>query len=191
MSIDDAPYPGRHPTTWMRSRTHGSGRRSIRLRGLDYRGFGPYFVTICTQDRECLFGAVLDGGMHLNVIGRSVITAWERLPARFQFLRHDERIVMPNHLHGILVFLPCETPVPLGQVVRAFKSLSTIEVNRVTGRTGPLWQRGYYEHVIDAGEDLDRIRGYIRANPEAWPRDPIHRVGARDERARRQAAWAV
>jgi len=77
-------------------------RRSIRLRGYDYSQAGAYFVTICTQGRQCCFGDIVDGEMHLNDAGRMVWAEWHALPARFPGIALDEFVVMPNHLHGIM-----------------------------------------------------------------------------------------
>jgi len=79
------------------------GRRSIRLQGYDYAQAGAYFVTICTQDRECLFGEVVDGEMVLNAYGRVVATFWQRIPHHFARVELDEWVVMPNHVHGVIV----------------------------------------------------------------------------------------
>ena len=84
-------------------RAEGRNRRSSRLKGYDYAGAGAYFVTICAQNRECLFGEIVDGKMLLNDAGRMVETVWDQLPIRFPHLELDEFIVMPNHIHGILV----------------------------------------------------------------------------------------
>ena len=78
-------------------------RRSIRLQGYDYTQAGAYFVTICTQDRECLFGEVVAGEMVLNTYGRVVTTFWQRIPRHFAWVELDEWVVMPNHIHGIIV----------------------------------------------------------------------------------------
>jgi putative transposase len=89
-------------------------RRSIRLRGYNYSQEGPYFVTICIQNRECLFGEVADGEMRLNDAGKMVSDAWQRMLARFPHAGIDEFIVMPNHFHGILILSrrgePCVRP---------------------------------------------------------------------------------
>jgi REP element-mobilizing transposase RayT len=77
-------------------------RRSIRLKGWDYGADGAYFVTICTRDRDRLFGTVGDGEMHLNDDGRIVADTWRWLPTRYD-VDLDEWCVMPNHLHAILV----------------------------------------------------------------------------------------
>jgi putative transposase len=78
-------------------------RRSIRLKSYDYSRAGAYFVTICTHGRECLFGEVMDGAMRLNDAGQSVQAEWVRLPERFQTIELDEFVIMPNHLHGIIL----------------------------------------------------------------------------------------
>jgi putative transposase len=81
-------------------------RRSIRLRGYDYSRAGAYFVTICTKNRECLFGDVADGEMRMNDDGRMVQSAWEALPERYPGVGIDAWIVMPNHVHGIIILTP-------------------------------------------------------------------------------------
>jgi REP element-mobilizing transposase RayT len=78
-------------------------RRSIRLKGYDYTALGAYFVTICTQDRVHMFGEVVDGDMRLNPYGRVVDTYWSRVPRHFPHVTLDAWVVMPNHVHGIIV----------------------------------------------------------------------------------------
>jgi hypothetical protein len=77
-------------------------RRSIRLPGYDYSRNGGYFITICTQNRECLFGEIADGVMQLNDAGRTVSEEWTKTAA-IREIQLDEGVVMPNHFHGILV----------------------------------------------------------------------------------------
>lgn len=78
-------------------------RGSYRLNGYDYTLSGAYFVTICTYQRQCLFGKIHDGEMTLNDLGMTVQAYWQRLPQHFSKLTLDALVVMPNHLHGILV----------------------------------------------------------------------------------------
>ena len=77
-------------------------RRSIRLKGHDYTSPGTYFITICTHQRQCLFGEIVDGEMQLNEFGKWVDACWQRLPTHFPHLQLDRFVVMPNHIHGIL-----------------------------------------------------------------------------------------
>jgi REP element-mobilizing transposase RayT len=172
-------------------------RRSLRLKGYDYSQAGAYFVTICTQNRECTFGGVDDGELRLNDAGRVVWSVWDELPPRFPGLELDAFVVMPNHVHGIIVIvgaglaLPCQkgagymgkgaasgAPTVEG-AIRAFKSLPAVHVNRLTKRTGPLWQRNYYDHIIRDEDNLNSIRQYILDNPARWAEDENHpnRIG--------------
>lgn len=77
-------------------------RRSIRLRDFDYSAIGAYFVTICTQGRECLFGGICDGAMVLNEAGHMLKLWWQKLPEKFDDVIVDSHITMPNHFHGII-----------------------------------------------------------------------------------------
>lgn len=106
---------------------------------------------------------------------------WRELPGRFLFSAIDEFIVMPNHIHGIVVITDKavgENTLSLGSMVGAFKSLTTdeyirgVDSERWQPFDGRLWQRNYYEHVIRDEEDKDRIRDYISSNATRWSEDP-------------------
>ena len=94
----------------------GQGRRSIRMRGYDYTQPGAYFVTICTQNRVCLFGDIVDNEMVLNDAGRLVQSVWDAIPDHYAGVDADAFVIMPNHIHSIFVLTPvgaCATPVPV------------------------------------------------------------------------------
>jgi putative transposase len=192
-------------------------RRSIRLAQYDYSLAGAYFVTVCAHERNCLFGDVVDADMLLNDAGRLVQTAWDELPGRFPGVELDGFMIMPNHVHGIVILggaaivgtgpgavgaglaLPWEpgaaigahsnqgaassAPTPatatLGDVIRAFKSISALYVNRQLMRSGSLWQRNYYERIIRDEAELQRIREYIETNPARWADDSENPNGKR------------
>ena len=78
-------------------------RRSTRLGGYDYAQPGAYFVTVCTRGRACLFGHVVNGEMHLNEAGEIARMVWDGLPERFPSVGLDEYVIMPNHVHGIIL----------------------------------------------------------------------------------------
>lgn len=78
-------------------------RRSIRLKGYDYSQAGAYFVTICTQNRDCLFGEIIEGEMVLNDAGKMVQTIWDQIPPHYPGIGIDAFIAMPNHIHGIVI----------------------------------------------------------------------------------------
>ena len=88
-------------------------RRSLRLQGYDYAQPGAYFVTICTQHRRCLFGKVTDETMRLNAAGELAAAMWNALPNRFAQIDLDAFVVMPNHIHGILIISDDVVGAPL------------------------------------------------------------------------------
>jgi REP-associated tyrosine transposase len=154
-------------------------RRSLRLRDYDYASDGAYFITICTHLRSCLFGSVVDGEMDLNAAGQSIHDAWDEL-ANLPGVELDLMVVMPNHLHGIVVLPGTDgdrqgsSRVTLSSVVQRFKSETTVRYIRGVKQDGwprfskTLWQRNYYEHVIRDDDDLIRIQEYILTNPLSW-----------------------
>jgi putative transposase len=157
-------------------------RRSIRLKGYDYAQPGAYFVTICVRERECALGDVVDGGMVLNDLGEIVCESWSWLAEQYPYVTLDEWVVMPNHLHGIIIIddddgrgASRRTPTkrkPLGQLVGAFKTVSTKRINQIHDNAGTLfWQRGFYEHIVRNERELDAIRQYITDNPLKWELD--------------------
>ncbi len=84
---------------------HIHHRRSIRLKGYDYTRPGAYFLTLVTENRERLFGEVTADEMRLSTLGKIAWREWERLPQRFRHIRLDEFVIMPNHIHGIIVIV--------------------------------------------------------------------------------------
>jgi len=154
------------------------GSRNLRLRTYDYGQPGGYFVTICTQHRRPLFGEVMDGEMHLNRAGEMALAVWQSLTERFPCIALDAFIVMPNHVHGILLILEEQEGQDLGRIVGTFKSLTTrFYMDGVRTSDWPpfdrrLWQINYYEHVIRGDSSLEQIRTYILGNAARWDDDP-------------------
>jgi len=156
-------------------------RRSLRLRGFDYSQDGAFFVTICTQHRICLLGEIVGEEMILNDAGKMVQAAWDEIPFQYPGFETDERVVMPNHLHGILVIQTKEKgngqegqTLSLPDVVKRWKTLTTkrysdaVKQHRWPPFPGKLWQRNYYEHIIRNEEELNHVREYIFTNPLKW-----------------------
>ena len=88
-------------------------RRSIRLRDYDYKQAGAYFITICLQDKECLFGEITDGLMHLNDAGVMIDKWWQKIPEKFPDIELGDYQIMPNHFHAIVINVgadPCVRP---------------------------------------------------------------------------------
>lgn len=172
-------------------------RRSTRLPEFDYSQPGAYFVTIVTQDRKSLFGQIVDGEMVLNELGKALADVWVEMPEHFPNVELGEFVVMPNHVHGIVIItveatqasnvaarhaVPSEEsaieefgkPVSasLPTIMRSFKSAATKKFREFTNdHEGRIWQRNYYEHVIRNEKDNQAIYDYILTNPINWEID--------------------
>jgi putative transposase len=166
-------------------------RRSIRLPNYDYAQAGGYFITIVTYQRNMLFGKIVDEEIRLNDLGKIADECWHAIPDHFPNVELGAYVVMPNHVHGILIIndgpatnsllvvgarhaSPLRPhgvkPKSIGAIVGSFKSAVTKRGRREHNITG-VWQRNYYEHVIRNQEEWDRIQRYIVANPSRWADD--------------------
>ncbi len=172
-------------------------RKQLRLPEYDYAQEGAYFVTVCTQDKKCLFGDVVDEAMVLNDAGEMVERCWQEIPVHFPHVALDCFVVMPNHVHGI-VFIgdasaivgaknfsplrlskPCNniqnqrpsgTSKTIGSIVRGFK-IGVTKWMRQNTSTHKVWQRNYFERVIRNERELHEMRTYITNNPLKWALD--------------------
>ena len=176
-------------------------RRAMRLQDYDYSQPGVYYVTICVQNRQCIFGEIIDGKMQLNEIGQIVVECWNRIPQHFSSVEIGEFVIMPNHMHGIISWGIEETEFPhlcvgtrsprpknstrehkeddsspsLGKITAYFKYQSTKHINQShnMARTR-IWQRNYHDHVVRDDKDLQRLHQYIQNNPLKWELDQLH-----------------
>ncbi len=160
-------------------------RRSIRLKGYDYSQRGMYFVTICTENSWCGLGRVHNCTVHLSPAGGMVAREWLNLSTRFQRIQLGPFIVMPNHLHGIVIIQEStkqenKTAIQLGDIVGAFKSTTTNRyIEGVRQYEWQLfhkrfWHRNYYEHIIRNETSFHAIRQYIEDNPANWSQDKFN-----------------
>jgi len=158
-------------------------RRSIRLQGYDYSQAGAYFITICTLNREYLFGKIVAGKMTLNHAGDMIQTVWDEIPFHYAGIEIDEFVVMPNHVHGIIVIagnMGDAGPLSLGDMVHRFKTMTTkryadgVKQSGWRRFSGKLWQRNYWEHIVRNAMELGRIRQYIHTNPTQWESDRLN-----------------
>jgi putative transposase len=169
--------------------------KSARLDYWDYSSDGWYFVTICTRNRNEFFGEIRNGIMGLNEIGCTAMEFWKDIPNHFGNVFLDEWIVMPNHIHGIIVInnqtnqrrdeaLPrlytgnhpkmakiSPKPKSLPVIIGSFKSIVTKTANLKYPDMGFSWQPRYYDHIMRNEKELNKIRGYIQYNPAMWERD--------------------
>ena len=184
------PYTPMATETAMSGRVK-SPRRSPRLRGYDYSQAGAYFVTICTYRRQELFGHVVDEQIVLNHFGRVVHDEWVRSEDIREEIEIDAFVVMPNHVHGIVLIHSHDTqhiaqgpvgthggasvrrpPRSLGSCIAGFKSAVTQRINALRDTPSwPVWQERYYDHIIRNAHDLDVRRQYIANNPARWIED--------------------
>lgn len=164
-------------------------RRSIRLPEYDYTEPGAYFITICAYGRQCVFGEIVGGEMILNKWGEVASGEWIKTEQIRSGVRIDEFVVMPNHLHAILLIdacrgtmhrAPTETWEQFGKpvsssvptIVRSYKASVTRQINRSRQTPWlPVWQRNYYEHIIRSEDGLHLVRQYICENPLRWETD--------------------
>ncbi len=162
---------------------------SARFRSWDYTSPGLYFVTLCTKHWENLFGDVNCGELCLSDAGRIVSEEWMKTEIIRSNIRLDEWIIMPNHIHGIIVIEEriinaVETPRrgvstkwkpgTLGAIINQFKSISTKRIRR-SGTTAFAWQPRFYDHIIRNEDALSHVRTYIQNNPMKWENESYFR----------------
>ena len=152
-------------------------RRSIRLPNYDYTQDGTYFVTLLTHKRANLFGTVAGGDMQLSTMGFIADTCWLAIPDHFAGVKLDTHMVMPNHVHGMLVInhhcvrarhdVPLQSaneqfgkPIrgSLATIIRSYKSAVTRQINNLRQTPGTsVWHRNYFEHIIRNEQSLNHI----------------------------------
>ena len=173
----------------------------MRLKDHDYAQDGYYFVTICTKNKIEYFGEIINSKMVLNEIGKIVQKQWLWLAEQYDYVKLDEHIIMPNHLHGILIIENgVNARIGMNRVVGAGRDLPLqrqrdISPQQQTRKIKPLseligafkttssklihqhglsefqWQRNFYDHIIRNEKSLNEIRKYIVENSLKWELD--------------------
>jgi len=165
-------------------------RKITRLPEYDYSGEGAYYVTICTKNKACILGDIKEGQMKLTPIGEIAQEQIQNTPHIRGNVAIDSFVIMPNHIHMILVITGNDgrdmaRHVPTGRhrfgkpqsgtlstIVGAIKSAITRNINiRGIGPGGSIWQGRFFEHIIRNEKALDKIREYIYNNPRNWQDD--------------------
>jgi REP element-mobilizing transposase RayT len=163
----------------------------------DYEQAGDYFITLCTHHHQCVLGNVHGEEMHLNEIGKIAQRCWEEIPQHFPNVELDAFVVMPNHMHGIIIINDHGRDVQLNVstgnissnvstekthasisarkgslsvIIRIFKAAVTT-LCRTNGYHNFKWQSRFYDHIIRDEKDLDNVRNYIIDNPLKWATD--------------------
>ena len=149
-------------------------RKPTRLKDYDYSQSGAYFITICSHNKQCIFGSLVGEGLAppeimLSNYGTVVKEQLLNLEKRYSCIKVDKFVIMPNHIHVILMLQKTggASPSPtISDIVCSFKSLAT----RSCGLR-PLWQRSFHDHVIRGEQDYLKIWNYIDTNPQKWCED--------------------
>ncbi len=173
-------------------------RKNIRLKNWDYSSGGNYFVTICCHERISYFGKIENNAINLSEIGSVASKFWIEIPKHFPHVKLDEFIIMPNHLHGIIILdyslvgtchgmsLPMPHDVtghhknefskPLKNsisiIINQFKSSVKRWCNN-NGHVNFVWQSRFYDHIINDQASMENVRAYIKNNPLNWSGDDL------------------
>ncbi len=150
-------------------------RKKNRLQNYDYSGNGAYFITICTENRKCLLstvvGAILDRPAHVRLTkwGQYVEQAILRIPKSYQDIRLEKYVIMPNHIHLLLLIdtlhgRPRVAPT-VSRVVQQTKGLATKQIGH------KIFQKSFHDHIIRDDAHYDLIWNYIDTNPARWEQD--------------------
>lgn len=174
---------------------------STRLKNWDYGQNGAYFITICTKNREHFFGEIVstngENEMQLNEIGKIADKFWTEIPKHFPFIELGNYVVMPNHVHGILIInkinvvddnvqtLQCNVSTEneqmakispksgtISTIIRSFKSVVTKNAHFIHADFE--WQERFHDHIIRNSESFERIQNYIENNIANWKEDKFY-----------------
>jgi len=157
-------------------------RKPNRMPRYNYSTRGCYFVTICVKS-EATLGTIAGGKIVLSSIGDILEKCWLEIPDHFSQIRLDEFIIMPDHMHGIVVIQEevgnanlrsLQTPnmnrskMLLSKVIQNFKAAVTREANKSGSYQAIVWQKSFYDHIIHSYKELIQVRHYIQNNPKHW-----------------------
>lgn len=156
-------------------------RKHPRLEHYDYSTAGAYYITICTHNRRCLLSRIVGQGLgpaeiQYSEYGKIVLEQLFLLEKRYPSLKVDQYVIMPNHIHAILLLEEAAgvNPRPtITDIVCAYKSLTTRACKKVRP-IDKLFQTSFYEHVIRGREDYDEIAEYIVNNSKQWELDKLY-----------------
>lgn len=157
----------------------------------DYSQDGYYFVTVCVNKFQRLFGEIVDEKVVLSEEGKIVKKCWLEIPDHFDNVFLDEFVIMPNHVHGIVIIkqnfvtnvgdadlrpLQDRSKMLLSKVIHGYKSSVTRIIRKQLNNCEFQWQRSFYDHVIRNEKGLEKIREYIQSNPLNWEMDDYYKI---------------
>jgi len=177
-------------------------RKKIRLDEWDYSSEGVYFITICCQGRKLFFGTVHKDKVVFSEIGKIADQFWQAIPSHFPHVKLHEFVIMPNHIHGIVVldyslagqqygisvlsehktkdnFNKFSKPVKksVSVIINQFKSSVKRWCNQ-NGYSHFQWQSRFYDHILQDEKSIDRVREYINNNPRNWISDDLYEASS-------------
>ena len=141
-------------------------RKPTRLKNFDYATENYYFVTICANNKCCIFGRPGD----LNAFGKIAKEGFAEMEKHFPTIKVDQCIVMPNHVHAIICIQADENPVSLTTVVGLYKSGVSRKIHRLQPERN-VWQRSFHDRVIRNQQEYERIWNYVHYNDQKWEQD--------------------
>ena len=169
--------------------------QSFRLLNWDYSSEGTYFITICTQNKEQFFGEIEDNVMKLSILGELAEKYWLEIPNQFSFVHLGQFVVMPNHLHGLLIirkfdynlnkenneedinggFSGIKNPMfhqNISRVIRWYKGRCSFEIRKINADFK--WQKLFHDQIIRDSNSFLNHRKYIIDNPANWEEDSFN-----------------
>jgi len=175
---------------------------SARAQWWDYGWNGAYYITICTKDKKHIFGEIMNSKMYLSNTGIIADIFWHEIPKHSSFVELGEFVVMPNHIHGILIFdkpddgnntdivetghaLSVQQSIgqsrfqnigskTISSIIGSYKSAVTRHANRLCLENG--WQTRFHDHIIRNYAEFQKITEYIVDNPKNWERDKLYEL---------------
>ena len=142
-------------------------RKNPRLKDYDYTLGGYYFITICTAGKKHYFGKIVEDKIQLSEIGKLAYNNIENLEKIYNVIKIDKFVVMPNHIHMILI-IDKETDLTLSRIIKQYKEWITKTIMK------HIWRKSYYDHIIRNEKDYYRIWKYIDENELKWSLDKYY-----------------
>jgi len=170
-------------------------RKPNRLKDFDYSQYGYYFITVCTHERKNIFGKIVNDGVGVihespavikSIAGNIADEMLSEIPIRYPNVKIDQYIIMPNHIHMIVVIeddrvnsdrVIRESPLRrslISKIIGYLKMNTTKRIRNQNIKIYDVWQRSYYDHIIRNRNEYEKIYNYIYENPENWKKDKYY-----------------
>jgi putative transposase len=168
-------------------------RKNTRMKKWDYSSNGWYFITICVHQHKCVFGNISNKKMNCNNWGKIAHECWQQIPIHFPDVEIEQFVIMPNHVHGIVVLkndkmndnvgnkyiysltkkettkkLKHRNMMQLSKIIATYKAAVTRKINKIPSNYYFKWQSSFHDHIIRNETELMNIQNYINSNPENW-----------------------